>query len=63
MMLEDEYPGFQVVYRQLRLENIKFPMRDPNVRMLMSNLVADSPMFDYVDQISGRVSKPMEQKP
>ena len=29
-------------------------MRDPNERMLMSNLVKDSPMFDYVEQISGR---------
>ena len=54
MMMEDEYPGFQVVYRQLRKENIKFPMRDPNVRMLMSNLVNDSPMFDHVEEMAGR---------
>jgi len=29
-------------------------MRDPNERMLMSNLVKDSPMFDHVEEISGR---------
>jgi hypothetical protein len=29
-------------------------MRDPNVRMYMSNLGMDSPMFDYVEQICGR---------
>lgn len=56
MMLEDEYPGFQIAYRQLRKEAVKFPMRDPNQRMLMSNLVQDSPMFDYVEQISGRTN-------
>jgi hypothetical protein len=32
-------------------------MRDPNLRMLMSNICADSPMFDYVEQISGREVK------
>ena len=36
-------------------------MRDPNERMLMSNLVKDSPMFDYVEQISGR-SNQISQK-
>ena len=56
MMMEDEYPGFQIVYRKLREEAIKFPMRDPNERMLMSYLVEDSPMFDYVEQISGRAN-------
>ena len=29
-------------------------MRDPNERMLMRDLVRDSPMFDYVEEISGR---------
>ena len=29
-------------------------MRDPNERMLMSDLVKDSPMFDYVEQMAGR---------
>ncbi len=29
-------------------------MRDPNERMLMGNLGVDSPMFDFVEQISGR---------
>ena len=29
-------------------------MRDPNERILMGDLVADSPMYDYVEQISGK---------
>jgi hypothetical protein len=29
-------------------------MRDPNERILMGNLVKDSPMFDYVEQMCGR---------
>jgi hypothetical protein len=29
-------------------------MRDPNERMLMGNLVKDSPMFDFVEQLAGR---------
>lgn len=29
-------------------------MRDPNERMLMGSLGVDSPMFDFVEQISGR---------
>lgn len=29
-------------------------MRDPNCRMLMENLCADSPMFDFVEQVAGR---------
>jgi len=29
-------------------------MRDPNIRMFMSNMVKDSPMFDFVEQISGK---------
>lgn len=36
-------------------------MRDPNERMLMSNLVKDSPMFDFVEEISGR-SNQLTQK-
>ena len=58
MMKEDEFPGFQITYRQLRKEQVKFPLRDPNERMLMSNLVKDSPMFDYIEEISGRASQP-----
>jgi len=38
-------------------------MRDPNERMLMSNLVKDSPMFDYVEEISGRKVKRPVQEP
>jgi len=62
-MHEDEFPGFQRIYRQLRKENVNFPIRDPNERMLMSSLKIDSPMFEYVEQIAGRpVPKPEEEK-
>ena len=54
MMYEDRFPGFQHVYRQLRKESVTFPPRDPNERILMSSLGVDSPMFDYVEQISGK---------
>jgi len=38
-------------------------MRDPNVRMLMSGLVEDSPMYDYVEEISGRSSSFKKTRP
>jgi hypothetical protein len=63
MMYEDRYPGFQQVYRTLRKEGVSFPSRDPNERMLMSSLGVDSPMFDYVEQISGRPTpQPLSEK-
>ena len=34
-------------------------MRDPNARILMGNLVKDSPMFDYADQMAGRSNQTM----
>ena len=54
MMKEDQYPGFAWAYRLLRSEKIEFPMRDPNSRILMGNLVDDSPMFDFVEEMCGR---------
>eukprot|EP00352_Strombidinopsis_acuminata_P003466 CAMPEP_0176401954 /NCGR_PEP_ID=MMETSP0126-20121128/48855_1 /TAXON_ID=141414 ORGANISM="Strombidinopsis acuminatum, Strain SPMC142" /NCGR_SAMPLE_ID=MMETSP0126 /ASSEMBLY_ACC=CAM_ASM_000229 /LENGTH=60 /DNA_ID=CAMNT_0017779209 /DNA_START=416 /DNA_END=598 /DNA_ORIENTATION=+ len=60
-MEEDNYPGFQKVYRQLRKENIAFPMRDPNTRMLMSNLAHNSPMFEVIDQTYGRETPSLAQ--
>jgi hypothetical protein len=42
------------VYRLLRKEGVQFPVRDPNVRMLMENLAKDSPMYDYIEQLAGR---------
>lgn len=54
MMQEDEFPGFQKLYRQLRKEAVPFPKRDPNLRAMMSSICSDSPMFDYVEQIAGR---------
>ena len=54
MMKEDQFPGFMLIYRQLRKEGVNFPARDPNLRMLMENVCADSPMFDFVEQAAGR---------
>ena len=63
IMHEDEYPGFQWIYRLLRKEQIAFPMRDPNERLYMGNLVSDSPMYDYIDQITGKApAKPVKSK-
>lgn len=49
MMKEDQFPGFLVIYRQLRKEGVTFPTRDSNLRMLMENMCSDSPMFDFVE--------------
>jgi len=38
-------------------------MRDPNVRMLMSGLVEDSPMYDHVEEICGRSSNIKKTRP
>ena len=39
-------------------------MRDPNIRMFMENLCADSPMFDFVEESAGREVKiPTSSKP
>ena len=54
MMKEDQFPGFQTIYRQLRKEGVEFPPRDSNIRMLMENVCGDSPMFDFVEQAAGR---------
>ena len=63
MMLEDEYPGFQTVYRQLRKEAVTFPGRDPNERMLMSNLVTDSPTYDHIEEQCGRSGQTRTKEP
>jgi len=58
MMEEDQYPGFQKIYRMLRKEGIVFPMRDPNIRMFMGNICKSSPMFDFVEESVGREVNP-----
>ena len=58
MMEEDQYPGFQKIYRFLRKEGVEFPMRDPNMRMFMGNICQSSPMFDYVEESVGREVNP-----
>ena len=63
MMKEDQFPGFMLIYRQLRKEGVTFPPRDSNMRMLMENVCADSPMFDFVEQAAGReVRVPLSQE-
>ncbi len=55
MMYQDKFTGVHDAYRQLRKEGIEFPARDNNERLMMENLKGiDSPMFDYVEQISGK---------
>jgi hypothetical protein len=54
MMQQDAYPGYSIIYRELCSERVKFPPRDPNMRMLMEQFCKDSPMFDYVEQIAHR---------
>jgi len=55
MMYQDKFKGVHDAYRQLRMESVEFPERDPNERMMMENLKGiDSPMFDFVEQISGK---------
>lgn len=58
MMEEDQYPGFQKIYRMLRKEGVVFPMRDPNIRMFMGNICQSSPMFDFVEEAVGREVNP-----
>lgn len=63
MMKEDQFPGFLTIYRQLRKEGVNFPSRDSNLRMLMENVCADSPMFDFVEQAAGKeVRAPLGQE-
>lgn len=51
MMYQDQYPGFQKYYRELKVEGIKFPERDFNERTMMENLEGiSSPMYDFVEQ-------------
>lgn len=51
MMYQDQYPGFQKYYRELKVEGINFPERDFNERTMMENLEGiTSPMYDFVEQ-------------
>ena len=60
MMYQDRFAGVHQWYKQLRLEGVKFPERDPNERLMMENLKGiDSPMFDYIEQTAGK-EKPKE---
>lgn len=62
MMHQDEFPAYHKVYKQLCLEKVVFPARDPNMRMLMENVCANSPMFDHVEQLANRdVRQPLEK--
>lgn len=55
MMHQDRFSGVHECYKQLRLERVEFPERDPNERLMMENLKGiDSPMFDFVEQTAGK---------
>lgn len=54
IMQEDKFPGYQTTFRQLSKEKVKFPPRDPNIRMLMEQFVKDSPMYEYVEQMCNK---------
>ena len=56
MMYQDKFAGVHEWYKQLRLEGVKFPDRDPNERLMMENLKGiESPMFDFIEQTAGKV--------
>jgi len=51
MMYQDTYPGFQKLYRELKVEGITFPERAKHEETIMENLDGiSSPMFDFVIQ-------------
>ena len=55
MMYQDRFAGVHQWYKQLRMEGVKFPERDPNERLMMENLKGiDSPMFDFIEQTAGK---------
>ena len=57
MMHQETYPGFQKLYRQLKVEGVKFPDRDTNERTMMDNLDGiDSPMFEFMEQMTNKAS-------
>ena len=59
MMEQDKYPGFGMHYRKLCGLGVKFPPRDPNVRLMMQGLAeVESPMFDFVEQQHGKERPP-----
>ena len=49
MMKEDEFPGFMIIYRQLRKEGIEFPQNNPSLyQILAENVRNEPPKFDFV---------------
>ena len=52
MMYEDSYPFFQKTYRLLSKEGVTFPPRQTSTRFMLSSLGLESPMFEYLDEIS-----------
>lgn len=58
MMYQEQYPGFQRYYRELKVEGVKFPEREIIEKTLMDNLEGiDSPMFDFIEQAEKLKSK------
>lgn len=55
MMYQERFAGVHECYRTLRKEGVEFPERDPNERLMMENLKGiDSPMFDFIEQSTGK---------
>ena len=54
MMHQEKYPGYFSAYKTLCIEKVSFPMRDPNIRMLMESVCKESPMYDHVEEIYHR---------
>jgi hypothetical protein len=61
-MLEDRFPGYQIAYRQLCKEKVKFPPRNTNIRMLMEQYVKDSPMYDHIEQLCNKQNYQQKQE-
>ena len=53
-MQQGDFIGYFLVYKQLCLEKVNWPMRDPNMRMLMENICNDSPMYEHVESLANR---------
>lgn len=63
IMQQGDFLGLFMVYKQLCLEKVKWPMRDPNMRVLMEGICNDSPMYEHVESLANReVRMPLQAK-
>eukprot|EP01022_Parablepharisma_sp_SALTPOND_P003845 TRINITY_DN115_c0_g2_i1.p1 TRINITY_DN115_c0_g2~~TRINITY_DN115_c0_g2_i1.p1 ORF type:complete len:416 (+),score=55.69 TRINITY_DN115_c0_g2_i1:339-1586(+) len=52
MMYEDKFPHFLSTYRTLRKEGVQFPPREASTRFMLSSMGLESPMFEYLEEVS-----------